>query len=76
MRGADFIIAVVSARASDPFQTMFRHGARPTNDFVHQSAAAVHCGPNISAHRERSIPGNSDTRGVFTQHKKPLALTR
>lgn len=37
LRGADFIIAVVSARAGDPFQTMSRRGAGPTDDSVRES---------------------------------------
>lgn len=37
LRGADFIIAVVSARARDPFQTMSRRGTRPTNYSVRES---------------------------------------
>lgn len=65
LRGADFIIGVVSARGSDPFQTIFCHGARPTNYFVHEIVAAVR-GLNISGDRKTSILGNSDTLGVLT----------
>lgn len=64
LRGADFIIGVVSARGSDPFQTIFCHGARPTNYFVHESVVAVH-GLNISGDRKTSILGNSDTQRVL-----------
>lgn len=65
LRGADFIIGVVSAGGSDPLQTVSCHGARPTNDFVHESAAAVH-GSNISGDRETRSPGNSDAQRVPT----------
>lgn len=65
LRGADFIIGVVSARGSDPFQTVFFHGARPTNYSEHESVVARH-GRNISGDRKTSILGKSDTRGVLT----------
>lgn len=65
LRGADFIIAVVSARGSDPFQTIFCCGARPANYSVHGSVAAVHA-LDISGETKTSILGNSDTQGVLT----------
>lgn len=65
LRGADFIIGAVRARAGDPFQTVFCRGARPTSYFVHESVVAVHA-LNISGDRKTSILGRSHTQGVLT----------
>lgn len=65
LRGADFISAVVSASASDPFQTVFCRGAGPTNYFVRGTAVAAH-GLNVSGDRRTSTLGSGDTQGVLT----------
>lgn len=55
LRGADFIVGVVSARGRDPLL----HGARPASYFVH---AGVGHAANISGDRTTTDPGKGRAR--------------